>query len=150
MIEELDNETLCKVGKLLINMAEWFLEFGPIPGEPPTREAAYYATYESNSEYVKYYNMLEQDIRLVENDMSRDDIIDLFVVLAEHNDYNCEFLNSDCSLDLAFKDFCQEAYEMMNDKELDEIITTQINAEEWTEIDAIIYTYLEYLKKSNQ
>ena len=148
-INEYDQNTIYLIGNLLINLSEWMIETAPCIGENPTGNTGWGNGYENNEEYTLLYNALHNAIVSTKNNITIENIQELYDTL---NDFNWNYwidCYNDCRMHVAFRKYSQDAYNLMYGGELDEETSYLIDECDWDELDAIMYTYIKYCKDNN-
>lgn len=148
-LSELDNNILILVCKLLIDIGKWLIDNGPHYGKNPSGIDCWADGYEDDANFKDLYYGLLTAIKITEDNITIDNIENLYITIHEY-EYNY-WIDSYylCRVHHAFKAICKDAYNMMYGGEMDEETTYLIDECDWEELDAIVYTYIEYIKQKH-
>lgn len=143
-----DSQTLRQIGHLLVNISEALIENGPVPGKVISKGTAKSdEIFIGVPKFTELYENLTESIEANLDGSSYDSAYDLYLCIKAYveSDYVVPF--ELCRLNIVFENFCPDAHTMMYLGDMREETEYLMTECDWCELDAIIYTYLEYCER---
>lgn len=142
---EADSQRLRQVGHLLVNIGVALIENGPVPGKVISEGSTESdLLFIDDPKFTELYNNLSESIEMNLDSVTYDSVYELYLSIKsfEESDFVEEF--EMCRLSIVFEYFCPTAHTIMYLGDMNEETDYLISECDWSELDAIIYTYLEY------